>query len=151
MVILAIIVIMTGVSIVSLSPSRRYQALKAAQDEVTASIKLAQSYALQGRTVSGISRVCGYGFKFTNETDYQIFYYTAGDDCADAKSEQEIEEAKLGNGVKLQSPGEADTLIYFSIPNASVSGAGSGQTFVFDLAGDTKSITINPAGLVTEN
>jgi Tfp pilus assembly protein FimT len=78
MVILAIIVIMTGVSIVSLSPSRRYQALKAAQDEVTASIKLAQSYALQGRTVSGISRVCGYGFKFTNETDYQIFYYTAG-------------------------------------------------------------------------
>ena len=151
-IILAIIGIMTGAAIISLGPSRRIQALKAIQDEVSASIKLAQSYALQGRTVSEVSSVCGYGFKFTSTTEYQLFYYTAGSDCTGTKTEVSIEERELNNGVALQSPNIADTLIYFSIPSAGVSGAvGSGQTFVFELAGDTKSISINPTGLVTEN
>jgi len=76
-VVIAIIGIMTSVGLVSLVPAKKQIALKTAQNEVTSAIKLAQSYALQGKSIQGVSDICGYGFEFTDRSNYRIFYYKA--------------------------------------------------------------------------
>ena len=142
---------MVGVAVISLGPSRKAQALKAAQDEVAASIRLAQSYALQGKIIPN-EDVCGYGLRFYDNKTYGIItYHTSDPDCAGGTIEGNgpIETQTLKNGVVLKS-----TLplgVTFSIPSASVSGFGDWSMFEFELAGETKSISINSAGLITEN
>jgi len=79
MIVIAIIGIMTSITLVSLMPSKNAESLNAAAREVASAIKLAQSYALQGKVVqiSGINTVpCGYGFIFPDNggTNYGIFY-----------------------------------------------------------------------------
>lgn len=157
LVVIAIVGIMTSVGLVSLISSKRQIALKTAQDEVAATIKLAQSYALQGKN-AGLG-VCGFGFKFTNNianSPYEIFSYTTdGADCTGNKNENTVESQNLKNGVLLSSPALVDdTKIYFSIPSATLyNSAGAiwpGGTFSFTL-GETRTITISSSGLVTEN
>lgn len=148
MVVIGIIGIMTGVSLVSLSPTKNYYALKATQDEVTAAIKLAQSYALQGKEPSAGIVASAYGVKFNNDKEYEIFYCSKAD--SSCNSPIPIETQVLQNGVRLSSPTDLnDTKIYFGIPSANIMGAGT--ILEFDLAGDKKNITINSVGLVTEN
>lgn len=158
MVVIGIIGIMTGIGLVSLVPAKKNIALKTAQDEVTSAIKLAQSYALQGKSISGVSDICGYGFRFIDPpiagdpiVDYEIFYYKAGADCTGGKTESTVESQDLKNGVSLTSPVVANTKIYFGIPSADISGTGVPQTFTFSSGSDSKIITISSSGLVTEN
>lgn len=161
MIVIGTIGIMTGIGFASFGSAKRHSALRAGQYEVTSAIKLAQSYALQGKSVSGVTKICGYGFKFDLPSnpgdpiiDYEIFYYTAGLDCAGAKTENPIETQKLNGGIKLSFPSDlSETTIYFSIPSATLTSKNGGfsKTLRFSLGGDEKSITIDSVGRITEN
>lgn len=151
MVIIAIIGIMSAVGIVSLSSSRKMMALKASQDEVASAIKLAQSYALQGRINSG-TKPDGYGFEFAGGDDktYRIFAYTVS-----PASQATIETKELKNGVTKFSPIDANTRIefqgdyaiinLFSVPPVVITLQSSGASPT------TKTVTINAQGFITQN
>jgi len=144
-IVMAIMGIMAGAGFVSLQSSKSDSRLKSAQREVSAAIKLAQSYALQGKTHSlgGVDTTpCGYGFRF-DSTDaqkqtYEIFYnlldktqYASCDiQNGNAANLHFISWGNppsghagtftLNNNVDLQSPAISpapnQTEIYFTIP-----------------------------------
>ncbi len=141
MSVIVIIGIMSAVAFVSLSSSKSSAKLGAAQREVAAAIKLAQSYALQGRmeapeTGSGLAVPCGYGIHFISEENYEIFYNPGPTDCAKKNSGEDTvygkdylhhrsssqiaESGSLKDGVVLtNSPFYSkDTEIYFTTPSA---------------------------------
>lgn len=159
MIIISIIGIMTSAGLVSLNSSKKHFALKTAQNEVAAAIKLAQSYALQGRSFQD-KKVCGYGFRFAETTTkYRIFVYyprLSDGDCSNTTGSP-VEDQYLKNGVLLSSPTnfENDTRIYFSVPSAEVSGAGVGSTFTLTVgtgsSAKSKDFTISSTGLVEED
>lgn len=157
MVVIAIIGIITSVTIVSFQSGKSDFRLQAAQREVTATIKLAQGYALQGKTQGGVTP-CWYGFRFTSVERYEIFYKLPPS-CGISNVGSMAEEYNLGNSVTLSFPDVSDlddTEIYFTIPHANAydkTGAAysSSQNITFDFAGAaTKTITINKGGNVAE-
>lgn len=170
MVIVAIIAIMSAVGLASLQSAKSVSRLKTAQREVAATIKLAQSYALQGKMQNGVTP-CGYGFRFTDATNYEIFYNTVGNysDCEDRNGQANgrrwfngapnlsvsAETYALKNGVSLNSDINS-TEMYFTVPHGNIydrtgSPYPAAQTFQFSFLGSDKTITINPGGFVTEN
>lgn len=154
MVVISIIGIMTGVGFVSLKSSRNDSRLRAAQREVASTIKLAQSYALQGK-MQGAVTPCGYGFKFTSAADYQIFYkLPTGGNCDVPGDATNAESFTLSNAVVLDGPANvSNTEIYFTVPFSAMTGPIS-SIFTFQYpagSGDTKTITINLGGNVIEN
>ncbi|MDO8240730.1 MAG: prepilin-type N-terminal cleavage/methylation domain-containing protein [Candidatus Moranbacteria bacterium] len=160
---IAIMGIMGGVGFASLQSSKSTTRLVTAQREVATTIRLAQSYALQGRMQGG-QTPCGYGFRFTDTSKYEIFYKlpNSGKDCSDTNftSFNQMENLQLGNNVVLSSPAvSADTEIYFAIPFGNVLGK-DGLTLVGDQlivlqypagTGATKSVTISSTGNIVEN
>ncbi|MFA7319759.1 MAG: prepilin-type N-terminal cleavage/methylation domain-containing protein [Parcubacteria group bacterium] len=126
-VVIAIIGILSTISIISFSPLSKRTKVNASADEVASAMNLAKGYALQGRMPAGFTSICGYGFKFTSTTQYQIFYYyhyAGGNlDCSDRNNftEMLVSEQTLKTGTVLNSPAfGATATIYFSIPRATV-------------------------------
>jgi type II secretion system protein H len=156
MVVIVIMTIMASVAFVSLQSSKANTRLQAAQREVTATIKQAQSYALQGR-MQPPAKVCGYGVRFISENEYEIFYKvpTSGNICAYGEYESfSAESLQLENGVVLSNFDSDDTEIYFSIPFGIASGFFAGHSMTFEYpagSGVTKTIDINSNGSITEN
>ena len=179
--VVAIIAIMSAVGFASLQSAKSASRLKTAKREVAATIKLAQSYALQGKMQNGATP-CGYGFRFpdNDNVNYEIFY-NPGPDCDKKNSgtdltylkkylhytdvgilpaSQTAESFSLKNGVTLvinaSAPGNANREIYFTVPRANIfNGVGAPypeiQSFWFEYSGDFKMIIFNPGGYVTEN
>jgi type II secretory pathway pseudopilin PulG len=84
MVVVAIIMIMSSVMLVAFysSSSKSSILLDLSQRKVAAAIKLAQSYAIQGKTqlIDGKQETpCGYGFHFTDSDSFEIFYNKKSD------------------------------------------------------------------------
>lgn len=143
--VIAIIGIIVGTSLVSLKPSKDNAILRSAQEEVTASIKLAQSYALQGKNPAGAS-LTKWGFKFINDTQYSVFYT----DSSEIETNLYVQD--LRNGAVLSSPNFGNaSRVTFDIPNANIALPTTPLTLTFSFSGKTKTITINSKGLVTEN
>lgn len=166
LVVISIIGILAGVSAVSLQSARNFSRLKAAQREVASQIKLAQSYALQGRAQSGVTP-CGYGFRFKNDGEYEVFYNPKSPSCSsvanhyDSAISQSFESQLLSNGVKLFSPDPAavggnETEIYFTVPHGSIYDYAGATPIIdnvltFRLGSSDKTITISPGGKITES
>ncbi|MCX6761804.1 MAG: GspH/FimT family pseudopilin [Candidatus Moranbacteria bacterium] len=142
MVVIAIIGIMVAVVTVSFGGSRATTRLKAAQDEVTSAIKLAQSYALQGKIPAAGVKPSAYGFKFTSNQSYQIFYVAGGVETA-------LETYSLSDkGVTLTSPAPASTRLTFDLPNGNF--GGNSGTLTFTYSGKSRQIDISSGGAVVE-
>jgi len=152
---IAVMSIMFLVGYPLLNSSKNENKLKAAQREVTATIKSAHSYALQGKTTGGEnpSLPAYWGFRFVDERTFQIF-------SAATKSGQgvEREEYSLNNGVKLTTcSGSAckdDTKILFKVPHGEVTLPEDARNFTLTLGGfsdgSTKEISINNRGAIEE-
>jgi prepilin-type N-terminal cleavage/methylation domain-containing protein len=157
MVVISILAIMTLVSFASLSSSKKNVALRSAQREVASAIRIAQSYALQGKWPSGAASVCGYGFRFETTSQYRIFYFSKTGGVCDINNQTISESQALQGGVVLSSPNNSlstTTRVYFNIPNgnANIPGCpGPGLMLAFNASGTTKTVTINCRGSVTEN
>jgi type II secretory pathway pseudopilin PulG len=175
-IIISIIGIGASVAIVSLNSSKNYTKLKAAQADIATSIKMAQSYSLQGKTQPG-EKVCGYGFRFQDNTHYSIYYIKLHTVINDNCGEQNINQIyrsflsagedntatadqayALSDGVELSSSIE-DAVIFFDIPSANVYNKDGLEldapiSLEFECppgSGDKKSITMNELGLITED
>lgn len=177
--ILVVIVIISAVSAVGMMT---YQSIKnssqleSSQREVATVIKLTQSYAVQGKTqlIDAEQQVpCGYGFRFTSTTEFQIFYNKplSGEDCQiinegsdnnkfrfDAAFSVPIENFSLGKNVALTAPAPAYSGIYFTTPdatvhrgNGSILAVGVTRTFVLKFQSLSKNVVINSVGSITEN
>lgn len=148
MVVIGIIGIMTGVGLVSLVPAKKHYALKSAQDEVTAAIKLAQSYALQGKMPSSGDIACAYGFYFVDSSKYQIFYYKKkADGTCDETTKIKVEENTLQSAVTARNFSNKN--INFTIPSGQMN---STYSIYFDYAGANtpSNVKVETGGLVTE-
>ena len=145
----AIIGILASITVISFTSSRNEVRVKAAQAEVAASIKLAHSYALQGRADGGTTPSY-YGIRFFSSTNYALCGCSNStcSDCAYASAE---EKYSLQNGVVLHSPSLANAWVTFSIPNGRVQ-TGSGMFTIRSSDGSqTKGISVNSNGYVTEH
>jgi len=177
MVVMSIIFIISAVVLVGLGSMRNSSQLDSSQREVAAAIKLLQSYAIQGKTqdIGGVQKApCGYGFQFTSNNGFQIFYNKplATVDCQtmDATSDANnykfnansvvLESFTLGQNVALSFPTIDMSGIYFSTPNAkiyhptgSLFSAGDTKTYTLKYQNKDpgKSITINSVGAIIED
>lgn len=170
--IIAITGILASIMIVSLSPAKSNAKLRAAQREVAATIRTAQSYALQGKS-QDVGRVCGYGVYFPDDKErYEIFYnplIAEAVPCEDqnispanrqhsGNSETSGAPFDLPEGVQLST---SENTIFFDIPHANAyrsnGGAlGTAGTITFGFAfgedeGTPMTVTVNSRGQVTEN
>jgi prepilin-type N-terminal cleavage/methylation domain-containing protein len=169
LIVIAIIGIMTAVGFVSLTSNKTKTNLETAQREVASTIKLVQSYALQGKK-QGASTPCGYGFRFADATNYQIFYNIAapGKNCDQTNdpavyptylhykigTSQPAETGSLKNGVTLSGVTDYTTTeIYWTVPFGNMydnNGATFSASKTFTL-NSSKTVTVSPGGGVAEN
>ncbi len=165
LVVMAIMGILAAAGFESYQSSRHNAALRAAQREVATVIRLAQGYALQGKTqtVGGVEFTpCGYGFKFSDDHTYNIFYTkVAGKTCLEDDGYSGGTESPVGSDFVLDNDVTMSDVVnkakvYFHIPFAPVTDANDTGTLLpltinFSAAGEATSLTINAAGEVTEN
>ena len=70
----AIIGLMAVVAFVSLQRGKIDKEVNAVAQQVAASIREAQNYALAGKQISTTTTTCGFGFRRVNATTYNLFY-----------------------------------------------------------------------------
>lgn len=171
-IVIAIIIIALLAGIASMSGVRSNAALKSSQRELTAAIKQAQSYALQGKTQNG-KTPCGYGLIFTDNKTYVVYYnaldgsggFTNG--CQDQNTSTNylhyrssspasgvVSTSALPNGTITTESSLANTDIYFTVPNSQAfNGAGvsyPGRSITLDYNGKQVTLDINTRGGVSE-
>lgn len=176
LVVLGITGILSSVGLISYQSAKSEAALRAAQREVATVIRMAQSYALQGKiqTIDGEQRTpCGYGFEFTNDHTYRIFY-TYKNDPSDAKNTCENDREypstgsivsingndqifQLPDNVTMTNAPVLPTKFYFTIPFGSVfpydsvsDFGGNEMTLEYGENNATKRIIVNERGDVEE-
>jgi prepilin-type N-terminal cleavage/methylation domain-containing protein len=157
MAVLAIIGIMVAVTMVSMNAANTDNKLKAAQREVASAIRMAQSNALQGKTVSeNVPRY--WGFKFTSNNTYIVFYNDTinGPEASDVNSGTGVESHVLNNGVALNTftASPNSTRVIFTVPNATVTlpiASPLTLTLTFLSGSLSKTDLITSGGVVTEN
>lgn len=168
--VIAIIGIMSAVGFVSLNSNKTNTKLQTAQREVSSIIRLTQSYALQGKAQGG-NTPCGYGFRFTSASGYEIFYNSASDlgvacDTGNASpanrqfivsTSQTAETGSLKNNVTLSGVADYTTTeIYWTMPFGNMfNGTGAvfaaDKIFILSLSGNNKTVTVSPGGGIAEN
>jgi len=144
MVIVGIIALISTSVMISFRAPKAGTRLKATQSEVASAIKLAQSYALQGKIPAVGVRASQYGFEFTDNQHYRIFY-------TDSSGIQSLEEYSLADkNISLTSPALGETRFTFSVPDGTFGGSPAIFTFTHG-DGSTRQIQILSGGAVVEN
>lgn len=168
LIVMSIVAIMSSVGFMSYQDSKRDAILRAAQREVATVIRMAQGYALQGKTQNDGNDFtpCGYGVRFTSSGSYRIFYTkaNAGSDC---KTDDNYPGTgttvanniyTLSDDATISNSPASDVEFYFKVPFGNMldrnGNSFNGTIIAFEHpsdTGDTMSITINSGGNVTEN
>ena len=147
MIIVAMIGIMTTVGFVSLKSGQNQAKLKATQAEIATMIKLAQSYALQGKKQGAVMPKY-YGVKFS--ADGKSYVFCSSGNAADLACNNSIETHSFSSGIAL-SVGQG-TLLWFDIPNGNCKLSSGGSLLLkLKLDSNEKTITINAGGSITES
>ncbi len=175
---LAVLAIVSIMSLIGFSFFNNFQsatALNLSQRKLAAAMKLAQSFAIQGRTqqIFGGQRLpCGYGLRFISKTEFEIFYNEPENNsttCADTNKvsdnldyEESISKTEesfiLEKGVEANWDVSAnEKALYFSIPDATVyengSALGSGEEIydlVYTKTSENQSVMVNGRGGIFE-
>lgn len=95
---------------------RNESQVKAAQTEVVATMKQAQSYSLQGKSLL-TGTPYKYVFKFSSNREYGIYW--CGSDPCNPDTDVLVERYFLPGGVRLTSPGYSATRFEFDVPNGN--------------------------------
>jgi prepilin-type N-terminal cleavage/methylation domain-containing protein len=148
MMVIALIGILSIVTIVSMRSRQNQNKLKVAQAETEAIIKQAQSYALQGKKQGNVVPKY-YGIKFSADGKSYSFCINSND--LDVDCSNPIESYQFKNGVML-SAGQG-TQISFDVPygNCRLSSASDNLTVTFKLDNSSRGMIINKGGAITEN
>ena len=135
LVVISIILILATATLglSSLNTTRASLKMEQAEKELASAIKLAQTYALQGKTQNGATP-CGYGVHFDSQQTYKIFYRTLvspNTDCdqqnsADSQyriysTENDIYSASMSsNGISVKDSPVTDRDVFFTVPYAEI-------------------------------
>lgn len=148
MISMALLAIMISAAIMSLLPARNQSRLKTVQAEIVTTIKMIQSYALQGKVTDG-KVPAGYGFKLTSDHTYEIFYCDTSL-CDDPLSDQTMGSSfsTQDRGVSLSSTG--GTRFYFDIPNGRLNPDEADLVMTLVIGEASEKITVKKSGSVLE-
>jgi prepilin-type N-terminal cleavage/methylation domain-containing protein len=120
-VVMAIMVIMSGVVIASISGNKTNKDLEAAAREIEAAVREAQNDALTGKQVDPAKVPCKFKFVYTgNSNTYKIqyYYHDQTTDCSSAAGPVDLVSYLLKNGVTFNNgnPNSFD----FSVPSGTI-------------------------------
>ena len=165
MVTIAIISILSTISIISYNSIQKNAFVDSSVDAVFSALTMAKGYSLQGKMPStsntgcGYTSICGYGFRFTSSTHYEVFYYYScpsglgiGNlDCSNAGTSQKvpIDGGDLGRGVALSSPAFGSSTVYFAIPWGVLTSS-LPQDYKMTSSSVSKDVTVNATGLIAK-
>lgn len=151
MIVIAIMGIAATAAVMSMDSARSEAALQSATRQVTSAIRLAQSYALQGKMENG-SPVCGFGVKIDSSNKYEIYYDALKSSSIDCGSQTDNSTATdssyvLPSQVSFDSNSVANsTAVYFQAPGANPSGtwnSGAAVYLIYSTDGHQKEIMVN--------
>lgn len=142
-IVIAVTVIASSAVLVSLTSSRNKNNLRASQRELTATLRLAQSYALQGKLNNGTPSF-GYGVEFLSPIEYRIV------SCSDVSCSTivGVESRKISGGVSLTSPPPGSSRIIFFTPHGRVSAP---VAYTLSVGGEARTTSVGTTGAITEN
>ena len=119
LVAMALIMIMTGVLLVSQSGNKAQKDAENAARQVAAQLRGLQSEALSGKQI-GDSYVCFFTFTANaNEAEYSIGYK----DCPDGAKSLDSQTIKLNSGKGNTKFDDSGATVSFSVPHGAVAGS----------------------------
>ena len=144
LIVIAIVGVMTSVFLVSFISSRDARAVRSIAREVSAAVRMAQSYALAGRYTDEQKIPCRFIFTPRgNRYDVRYVYHRPRQSCSLANMEVILTKS-IRNGVRVTG-GE----VAFTVPHAALSGGGS-ATITISRGDAQQRICINAVGRITE-
>lgn len=152
MIVMAIVGIMTAVTIVSLGDARDRKAAEGEARKFAAVVREVQNYALTGKQLSAGEVTCSVGMRTIAlatgaTTSYDIFYtYRSGADC-NTSTAVIFATNTLLNEVEFSN---ATTAFSFSVPRAELNFSGPPKSFVLSKGSATYAVCVYPSGRIED-
>jgi len=147
LIVIALIGIMSAVTIAFLGSGKNQKELESSAREVVAALREAQNLALTGKIMETNKFPCSYVFQaVSGGSDYSIkyTYHESGQDCSKSKFSGDYAMYTLKNGVKFST---AQPNIIFSVPHATLE---DNYPFVIKKGADFFSICLCATGKIVE-
>ena len=161
LVVLAIIIVITGIVIFNVGAERQNSALLRSAQKLSLDLRRAQSFALSSKTYKTAGVPCGWGIHFNvaGSTSYIIFADLASvQDCSDrdfvrdGNGLEDFEVANLEAGITISSLSNSLSDIVFTPPDPTVNftpDQTSANIVLINKNGATRAININKTGFVS--
>ncbi len=161
LVVLAIIVIITGIVIFNVGLERQNSALLRSAQKLSLDLRRAQSFALSSKTYKTSGVPCGWGLHFNglSSTNYVIFADLASSaNCSDrdfiraGNGSEDFETANLESGISINSLSSSLSDVVFTPPDPVVvfiPGQTSASIILINKDGATRTISINKTGFIS--
>jgi len=161
LVVLAIIIIITGIVIFNVGTERQNSALLRSSQKLSLDLRRAQSFALSSKTYKTSGVPCGWGVHFNGlgSTNYIIFAdMAAAADCSNrdfirtGNGSEDFETINFESGININSLSNNLSDVVFTPPDPIVNFAPN-QTSVsivlINKNGATRTININKTGFIS--
>jgi len=145
LIVIALIGIMSAVTIAFLGSGKNQKELESSAREVVAALREAQNLALTGKIMGTNTFPCSYVFQaVSGGSGYSInyTYHGSGQDCGSSSNEVYAAYV-LKNGVKFSTAQD----VTFSVPHATLS---SNYLFVINKGADNFSVCLCATGKIVE-
>lgn len=161
LVVLAIIVIITGVVIFNIGADRQNSALLRSAQKFSLDLRRAQSFALSSKVFKTSGVPCGWGAHFNGvgSNSYVIFADLAvNQNCSDrdfmraANGNEDFETINLESGIMVNGLSSGLSDIVFTPPDPTVNftpGQISASIVLINKDGATRTININKTGFIS--
>lgn len=161
LVVLAIIIIITGIVIFNIGSERQNSALLRSAQKLSLDLRRAQSFAFSSKTYRTIGVPCGWGLHFNgvNSTSYIIFADLAVlPDCSDrdfvraTSGTEDFETTNLEPGISINSLSGNLSDVVFTPPDPTVKfipDQTSASIVFINKNGVTRTININKTGFIS--
>lgn len=161
LVVLAIIILLTGIVVFNVSTERQNSALLRSAQNLSLNLRRAQTYALTVKQFKTYGVPCGWGVHFNgaDSTSYVIFADLAlAADCSDrdfvraVNGSEDFETVNLETGVTVSSLSNNLSDVVFSPPEPSVTFTPNQTVAIVTLINknsSTRAININKTGFIS--
>lgn len=161
LVVLATIIIITGIVIFNIGNERQNSALLRSAQKLSLDLRRAQSFALSSKTYKTSGVPCGWGIHFSGvgSTNYIIFADLASAvNCSDrdfiraGNGSEDFETANLESGISINSLSGNLSDVVFTPPDPTVNftpGQTSANIVLINKNGATRTINVNKTGFIS--
>lgn len=161
LVVLAIIVIITGIVIFNIGSEQQNSALLRSSQKLSLDLRRAQTFALSSRVFKTLGIPCGWGVHFNGlgSDSYVIFADLATDqNCSDrdfiraASGSEDFENVNLESGITVNSLSSGLSDVVFTPPEPTVTftpAQTSANVTLVNKNSTTRVITVNKTGFIS--